>query len=241
MDQKISQIEALFFVAGEDGLSIPELAKVTGFDKGALPALLDELATHLIQINSPLMLRTSDGRYVMVTRPEFGKLVSAYFDLPVSTKLTQAQLETLVIVAYQQPITRVEIDQIRGVRSAGTIQKLLLHQLIESVGRKEEIGRPILYGTTADFLDYFGLKSLADLPELPDINDVTLDEEGQAEVALFDQIDDQGDTIFASPDDAGHLELMAEGATATQAQHDTTTGTPADEQPVAAKKEGDNA
>ncbi|GAP02589.1 segregation and condensation protein B [Fructobacillus pseudoficulneus] len=195
MDQKISQIEALLFVAGEDGLTAAELAKITGFDKGAIPGLIDKLATHLIEVDSPLTLRSSDDRYVIVTKPEFGKLVSAYFDLPVNTKLTQPQLETLVIIAYQQPITRVEIDQIRGVRSAGTIQKLLLHQLIEAVGRKEEIGRPILYGTTADFLDYFGLKSLEELPELPDINDLTLDETGQAEVALFDQIDDQGDTI----------------------------------------------
>nr|MCH9869703.1 SMC-Scp complex subunit ScpB [Serratia marcescens] len=78
---------------------------------------------------------------------------------------------------------------------AGTIQKLQLHQLIEAVGRKEEIGRPILYGTTADFLDYFGLGSLGDLPELPDIHDVILSDEQRDELALFDDIDENGDKL----------------------------------------------
>ncbi|MBS9338098.1 SMC-Scp complex subunit ScpB [Fructobacillus sp. M2-14] len=189
----ISQIESLLFVAGEDGLSTGELAKLTGLEKGAIPALVDELWQQLNDSEQPLTIRSADGRYVLVTKPAYGKLVSSYFDLPVNTKLTQPQLETLVIVAYQQPITRVEIDQIRGVRSAGTLQKLMLHQLIEPVGRKEEVGRPILYGTTTDFLDYFGLGSLAELPELPDIKDVILSEDQQQEVALFDEIDEDGD------------------------------------------------
>lgn len=191
----ISQIEALLFVAGEDGLSAAELAKLTDYDKGAIPGLVDELWQELNDNEGPLTIRSADGRYVLVTKPAFGKVVSAYFDLPVNSKLTQPQLETLVIIAYQQPITRVEIDQIRGVRSAGTIQKLQLHQLIEAVGRKEEIGRPILYGTTADFLDYFGLGSLGDLPELPDINDVILSDEQRDELALFDDIDENGDKL----------------------------------------------
>lgn len=194
----ISQIEALLFVAGEDGLSAAELAKLTDYDKGAIPGLVDELWQKLNENDGPLTIRSADGRYVLVTKPAYGKLVSSYFDLPVNSKLTQPQLETLVIIAYEQPITRVEIDQIRGVRSAGTIQKLQLHQLIEAVGRKEEIGRPILYGTTTDFLDYFGLGSLADLPELPDIRDVILSDEQRSELALFDDIDENGDKL---PDD----------------------------------------
>lgn len=194
----ISQIEALLFVAGGDGLSAAELAKLTDYDKGAIPGLVDELWQKLNENDGPLTIRSADGRYVLVTKPAYGKLVSSYFDLPVNSKLTQPQLETLVIIAYEQPITRVEIDQIRGVRSAGTIQKLQLHQLIEAVGRKEEIGRPILYGTTTDFLDYFGLGSLADLPELPDIRDVILSDEQRSELALFDDIDENGDKL---PDD----------------------------------------
>ncbi|WP_238476766.1 SMC-Scp complex subunit ScpB [Fructobacillus parabroussonetiae] len=193
------QIEALLFVAGEDGLSAAELAKLTEYEKGAIPGLVDELWQKLNENEGPLTIRSADGRYVLVTKPAFGKLVSSYFDLPVNTKLTQPQLETLVIVAYQQPITRVEIDQIRGVRSAGTLQKLQLHQLIEGVGRKEEVGRPILYGTTPDFLDYFGLGSLADLPELPDIQEVILSDEQQDELALFDDIDEDGDKRLERP------------------------------------------
>ncbi|WP_061993569.1 SMC-Scp complex subunit ScpB, partial [Fructobacillus ficulneus] len=195
MNQIIKDVEALLFVAGEDGLTAVELAKILNTDKEVIPDLIGDLATELIKIGSPLMLRSSDGHFVLVTRPEYGKLVSSYFNLPVNSKLTQPQLETLVIIAYEQPITRVEIDHIRGVRSAGTIQKLMLHQLIEAVGRKEDVGRPILYGTSADFLDYFGLKTLADLPELPNVDELTLTAESQAEVALFDQIDDQGDAV----------------------------------------------
>lgn len=188
-------------MAGEDGLSAAELAKLTDYEKGAIPGLVDELWQKLNDAEGPLTIRSADGRYVLVTKPAYGKLVSKYFDLPVNSKLTQPQLETLVIVAYQQPITRVEIDQIRGVRSAGTLQKLQLHQLIEAVGRKEEVGRPILYGTTPDFLDYFGLGSLADLPELPDIRDVILSDEQRDELALFDEIDEEGDTVHDENED----------------------------------------
>ncbi|MBS9336055.1 SMC-Scp complex subunit ScpB [Fructobacillus papyrifericola] len=210
----IDQIEALLFVAGEDGLSAAELAKLTEYEKGAIPALVDELWQKLNENEGPLTIRSADGRYVLVTKPAFGKLVSSYFDLPVNTKLTQPQLETLVIVAYQQPITRVEIDQIRGVRSAGTLQKLQLHQLIEGVGRKEEVGRPILYGTTPDFLDYFGLGSLEELPELPDIKDVILSDEQQDELALFDEIDEEGDIADGSAK-AGQASVEAAAETAS--------------------------
>ncbi|MDF7637664.1 SMC-Scp complex subunit ScpB [Leuconostocaceae bacterium ESL0958] len=183
----INQIEALLFVAGEEGLSAATLAKLTQYDQAAIPGLIEDLANHYQQSESALMVRGNQENYALVTRPVFGPLLSAYAQLPIQGKLTQPQLETLVIIAYQQPITRVEIDQIRGVRSAATLQKLQLHQLIESVGRKEELGRPILYGTTATFLDYFGLSDLADLPPLPDPSEAKLNEDQLAALALFDQ------------------------------------------------------
>ncbi|CAK8054019.1 SMC-Scp complex subunit ScpB [Eupransor demetentiae] len=186
-----SQIEALLFVAGDEGLTLAEIAQITGFDQAALPPLLEELTQQYQNSDSALMVRQDKRRYSLVTKPDFGPLLRRFFDLPVSDHLTQPQLETLVIIAYQQPITRVAIDQIRGVRSAGTIQKLLLHHLIEAVGRLDEVGRPILYGTTADFLDYFGLKDLEELPELPDIEQADLDQEELAEADLFGNRDEE--------------------------------------------------
>src|SRR5699024_9381495 len=88
-------------------------------------------------------------------------------ETPQSSKLSQAALETLAIIAYKQPITRIEIEEIRGVNSERAVRTLMARSLIKEVGRKEAIGRPILFGTTVDFLTYFGLVSLEELPPLP--------------------------------------------------------------------------
>ncbi|CAH1852328.1 SMC-Scp complex subunit ScpB [Convivina intestini] len=170
----LSQLEALLFVAGDEGLSMNDLAQATGFDRAAMPHLLEQLEQRYNQVESGLSLRLDQERYVLVTKPALGPVVNRLFISPVNDKLTQPQLETLVIIAYQQPATRVEIEQIRGVSSAGTLQKLLLYRLIAVGGRRDEIGRPLEYVTTPEFLDYFGLENLADLPDLPDITELNL-------------------------------------------------------------------
>lgn len=175
----LAQIEAVLFVAGDEGITIKDICSITKFDKPAVITLIDDLAAHYdSDVTSALEIRESDGAYRLVTKSGLGAVVKGYFDAPINTTLSQAQLETLVIVAYKQPITRVEIDQIRGVQSSGTLQKLALRQLIIDTGRKDEPGRPIMYGTTAEFLDYFGLKQLSDLPPLPDFDTLEIDDEG---------------------------------------------------------------
>lgn len=175
----LAQIEAVLFVAGDEGVTIKDICSITNFDKPAVITLIDRLA---VQYNSDvtraLEIRETDGAYRLVTKSALGSVVKGYFDAPINTTLSQAQLETLVIIAYKQPMTRVEIDQIRGVQSSGTLQKLALRQLITATGRKDEPGRPIMYGTTADFLDYFGLKQLSDLPPLPDFDTLEMADEG---------------------------------------------------------------
>ena len=99
--------------------------------------------------------------------------------LHILLKLSQASLETLAIIAYKQPVTRVDIESIRGVQSSGSIQKLLLRDLIEEAGRLETPGRPKLYKTTAYFMDYFGLESLDALPDASDLFDLDLEEANQ--------------------------------------------------------------
>ena len=175
----LAQVESLLFVAGDEGIKIEDICQMTQFDKSAVITLIDELATNYANnLNSALEIRESDGAYRLVTKPELGATVKGYFDAPINATLSQAQLETLVIVAYKQPITRVEIDQIRGVQSSGTLQKLALRQLIVATGRKDEPGRPIMYGTTTEFLDYFGLKKLTELPPLPDFDTLEIGDEG---------------------------------------------------------------
>ncbi|PND41405.1 SMC-Scp complex subunit ScpB [Leuconostoc mesenteroides] len=185
----LSQIEALLFVSGDEGISVKNMSIITGFDRSAIQGLLEELVLKYdTDLSSALQIRKSDDVYRLVTKPELGGTVKQYFDSPVNATLSQAQLETLVIVAYKQPITRVEIDTIRGVQSSGTLQKLALRQLVHEVGRKDEPGRPIMFGTTDEFLDYFGLKSIEELPLLPDFNmlDLSDDIDGELFTSAFD-------------------------------------------------------
>lgn len=185
----LSQIEALLFVSGDEGISVKNMSIITGFDRSAIQGLLEELVLKYdTDLSSALQIRESDDVYRLVTKPELGGTVKQYFDSPVNAILSQAQLETLVIVAYKQPITRVEIDTIRGVQSSGTLQKLALRQLVHEVGRKDELGRPIMFGTTDEFLDYFGLKSIEELPPLPDFNmlDLSDDIDGELFTSAFD-------------------------------------------------------
>ncbi|WP_273731073.1 SMC-Scp complex subunit ScpB [Leuconostoc mesenteroides] len=185
----LSQIEALLFVSGDEGISVKNMSIITGFDRSAIQGLLEELVLKYdTDLSSALQIRKSDDVYRLVTKPELGGTVKQYFDSPVNATLSQAQLETLVIVAYKQPITRVEIDTIRGVQSSGTLQKLALRQLVHEVGRKDEPGRPIMFGTTDEFLDYFGLKSIEELPPLPDFNmlDLSDDIDGELFTSAFD-------------------------------------------------------
>lgn len=185
----LSQIEALLFVSGDEGISVKNMSIITGFDRSAIQGLLEELVLKYdTDLSSALQIRESDDVYRLVTKPELGGTVKQYFDSPVNATLSQAQLETLVIVAYKQPITRVEIDTIRGVQSSGTLQKLALRQLVHEVGRKDEPGRPIMFGTTDEFLDYFGLKSIEELPPLPDFNMLDLSDDivGELFTSAFD-------------------------------------------------------
>lgn len=113
-----------------------------------------------------LALQWHGGRILLTTAPETAPLVEKFLGLEATSRLSRAALESLAIVAYQQPVTRPQIDAIRGVNSDGVIKSLLSKGLIQETGRTEGPGRPIMYGTTTDFLQYFGLSSLSELPSL---------------------------------------------------------------------------
>jgi segregation and condensation protein B len=154
-------IECLLFVA-EAPVALAEIqatASCTGEEiDQALAVLQDNLSQRGIR------LLQKQGKIQMVTAPEFSLYAEKFLGLSQSGRLSMPSLEALAIIAYKQPITRPEIDIIRGVNSDGVVRTLLARNLIEEVGRQETVGHPVLYGTTFEFLHYFGLNNLADLP-----------------------------------------------------------------------------
>jgi segregation and condensation protein B len=160
-----SLIEALLFVA--DGpVALEELAQTIGCDKDAIEQATQRLGEKLA--GRGVRLVRVGSQVQMVTAPEAGPIVERFLGLDAPAKLSPAALETLAIIAYRQPITRAQIEEIRGANSEGVLRTLLARSLIAPVGRLDQVGRPVLFGTTFEFLHYFGLKSLDELPALPD-------------------------------------------------------------------------
>jgi segregation and condensation protein B len=166
--QRKAALESLLFIAGE-AVHVSTLAKSIDISEKDVFLLLQELAGEYTQRTSGLMIRRIEDSFQLVTNPETGQWVKRFKNVHVSTKLSQPALETLAIVAYKQPITRIEIDQLRGVNSDGAVKTLLEKRLIKIVGKKEAPGRPFLYATTKEFLQYFGLSSLSELPPIPEV------------------------------------------------------------------------
>jgi hypothetical protein len=175
----ISVLEGLLFVAGDDGITLEEASYILELERSAVRQLLDELKKRLEDENSGLDLLLTASHYKLVTKASLKSYIEKYAVSPYSSQLSQASLETLAIIAYKQPVTRVDIESIRGVQSSGSIQKLLLRDLIEEAGRLETPGRPKLYKTTAYFMDYFGLESLDALPDASDLFDLNSEEANQ--------------------------------------------------------------
>lgn len=181
-------IEGLLFASGNDGVTIKQVTKIINLPKETVGHLIEELKYDYEHTIRGIMIMESNGVYHLTTKPEHSQYYQKLLATPQSTKLSQAALETLAIIAYRQPITRVEIEEVRGVNSDRPVQTLLARSLIEEVGRKEAVGRPILFGTSKDFLTYFGLTSIEELPNLPeDIDTQSLEREADL---FFDQLKD---------------------------------------------------
>ena len=179
MTNYISVLEGLLFVAGDDGITLEEASYILELERSAVRQLLDELKKRLEDENSGLELLLTASHYKLVTKASLKSYIEKYAVSPYSSQLSQASLETLAIIAYKQPVTRVDIESIRGVQSSGSILKPLLRDLIEEAGRLETPGRPKLYKTTAYFMDYFGLESLDALPDASDLFDLDSEEANQ--------------------------------------------------------------
>ena len=164
-------IEALIFVS-EEPLSLKILADVLREDRAVVEEAVNELAQEFNGRNGGLQLREVAGGWQFATRPEYHEHVRAFLKSRPSAKLSIASLETLAVIAYKQPVTVPEILEIRGVQSPSSIKTLLDKKLIVAKGRKETVGRPMMYGTSKEFLLQFGLKDLGELPSMEDFQDL---------------------------------------------------------------------
>lgn len=193
-------IEGLLFAAGEEGLSASQLAEYTGLGVGEVRALCDSLQKDLREGRRGIQVRRIRDTYQLTTLPEHAPFLEQMSEVPKMPPLSQAALETLAIIAYRQPVTRAEIEEIRGVKSDRALATLLGRGLIREAGRSEAPGRPILYGTTPYFLEYFGLRDLDDLP-VPEL----AVQEGDGEFSLFaDGQEREGEPKSAGrPDEKG--------------------------------------
>ena len=162
-----SSLEALLLVAS-DSVPATELAKITGAAPGEVASVLAELSVEYTEANRGFQLREVAGGWRLFTHPAFHDLVADFVLSWDTRRLSQAALETLAVIAYHQPVTREGVRAIRGVNSDGVISSLCEKNLVREVGRDAAHGQAILYGTTALFLDRFGLKSLRELPPLED-------------------------------------------------------------------------
>jgi segregation and condensation protein B len=170
--ERAAVIEALIFVSDEP-LSVKSIADVLKEDKEVISETIKALAEEFNGRNSGLQLREVAGGWQFTTRPEYHEHVRAFLKTRPSAKLTIASLETLAVIAYRQPVTVPEILEIRGVQSPSSIKTLLDKKLIVAKGRKETVGRPMMYGTSKEFLLQFGLKDLSELPSVEDFHDLS--------------------------------------------------------------------
>ncbi len=171
-------LESLLFVA-EKPLNIKEIANITGFMISDIQKALKEISEEYEKRGIRLIRK---GEYFsFVSAPENAKYVTALLNEELRHDISEAAIETLAIITYKQPITRIEIEEIRGVSSEQLIRNLLIRGLVAEVGRKETVGRPILYGTTMEFVQYFGLNNEDSLPKIEELKLFTKSDDDEIE------------------------------------------------------------
>ena len=166
-ERMLAILEGLLFLCGDDGLSIEQAAASMDATEEYVAELFDELQKYYLQESRGIEIARFGEKYRFLSKAAIHDAAKKLFQTSTEAKLSNAALETLAIIAYKQPITRVEIEEIRGVGADVMLRKLVARGLIQEDGRSEAAGRPILYSVTDEFLDSFKLLSLDELPELP--------------------------------------------------------------------------
>lgn len=170
-------LEGLLFVVGEDGLTIEQIEDVLNIDEESAKNLIRELKHDYEDESRGLRIDFLGNRFKITTKFEHKEYYQKLIENPETNFLSQAALETLAIIVYNEPITRIQVDTLRGVGSTSIIRKLVAKGFIKEAGRSDVPGRPILYETTHEFLDYFGLASIEDLPDIDKILESVKDDE----------------------------------------------------------------
>lgn len=174
----MSKIESLLFVTGDDGLTVKQLELLTDSHTNDILEAIQTLQQNYLESEiRGIELKELAGTYQLISKRQNADTIQRLIENPTNQALSQASLETLAIIAYKQPITRIEVEDLRGVKSERPLHTLGAKGLIHEVGRAEGTGRAILYGTTNEFLNVFGLKNLKELPPLPDAKESAEDDE----------------------------------------------------------------
>ncbi|MCL1951024.1 MAG: SMC-Scp complex subunit ScpB [Turicibacter sp.] len=180
--EQLGILEGLLFAVGDEGISLEQVMYALEVDAPTAKGLFLDLNERYGLASGGLQVIEVAGVFKMTTKKDHAPYLKRLIQNPNQKGLSNAALEVLAVVAYRQPITRHEIEKIRGASSDNVLRKLLTFSLLEEAGRLDGPGRPILFKTTDDFLDYFGIKTLEELPELPDIGE---DFDLGGEVSLF--------------------------------------------------------
>ncbi|MFO8184845.1 MAG: SMC-Scp complex subunit ScpB [Candidatus Aegiribacteria sp.] len=187
LDRLAREVEALIF-ASDEPLSIAQLCEYTGSGEDSVHQALDRINRAFMEHHHALSIVQVAGGFRIATESEFGQVVSQLFEGRKPGKLSRAALETLAVVAYSQPCTRMNIESIRGVNCDSAIRTLLEREMIKISGRMESPGRPLLYSTTGSFLEYFGLSDLDHLPRYEEIEELlSMSPSEMEERDLFDR------------------------------------------------------
>ena len=170
-------LEGLLFVVGDEGLTLDNICEIMMIEKSEAQELLKKLREEYSKENRGIRISFMGDAFKLTTKGEHKEYYQKLITTRGSNNLSQAALETLAIIAYNQPITRMEVDELRGISSINMIRKLMAKDLIKVSGKSSLPGKPNLYRTTSEFLDYFGLATLGDLPELPSVVEKNDDEQ----------------------------------------------------------------
>lgn len=184
-------LEGLLFVVGEEGLTFSQIEDVLNIDEEASKELLKELKADYENDSRGLRIDFLGNRFKLTTKFEHREYYQKLIENKETNALSQAALETLAIIAYNEPITRMQVDKYRGVSSGQMIRKLVAKGFIKETGRSDLPGRPILYETTSEFLDYFGMSSIEDLPNMADfLKEETIEDESDLYNSKYKEVQD---------------------------------------------------
>ncbi|HDL02064.1 MAG TPA: SMC-Scp complex subunit ScpB [candidate division Zixibacteria bacterium] len=215
---KISVVESLI-LASPDPLQGKKIADLLdNFNSSKVAKAVAELNNRYVESGCSFRIRELAGGYQFFIMPEFTGFVQEMFSRTRKLRLTRAALETLAIVAYKQPVTKTDVEMIRGVASDGVIHNLLEKKMLTIKGRAETVGKPLLYGTTDEFLKFFGLNKITELPKMSEIEELIVSAEPQNQTELvLSEIDDESENIKLNvSDDSFEITQETEKSEQTQ-------------------------